>query len=234
MKENQLKGIMTELLETKGRKSAFQIFLESEKIDMNLLRGDSEIPLTRSSMFSNYLLFRNEYKNIIKDEAVRELFERMRLLETKMIQTRCMIDTVVKLGMINQKRGGSETSYIIARAPFYNPDNVKAEIRVYLGKTEEIGRSLEELSRDPKFMDDAEKQIVRAMKEVMDKVSVPTKVAVKKSVMVEQSVSTGSENELEMESKNVIKKKRMDSPYRPKNVVNPAPSSGFGLILPKK
>jgi hypothetical protein len=232
MKENQLKGIMTELLETKGRKSAFQIFLESEKIDMNLLRGDSEIPLTRSSMFSNYLLFKKEYKNIINDEAVKELFERMRLLETKMIQTRCMIDTVVKLGMINQKRGGSETSYIIARAPFYNPDNVKAEIRVYLGKTEEIGRTLEELSRDQKFMYDAEKQIVRAMKEVMDKVSVPSNVEIKKSVMVEELVSSEEGIMMEESDPNVKKKKKIPSPYSPGPGKTTRPK-GYGFF-PKK
>jgi hypothetical protein len=156
----------------------------------------------------------------------------MRLLETKMIQTRCIIDTVVKLGMINQKRGGSETSYIIARAPFYNPENVKAEIRVYLGKTEEIGRSLEELSRDQKFMDDAEKQIVRAMKEVMDKVSVPTNVEVKKSVMVEELVSSEEGTMMEESDPNVKKKKKIPSPYSPGPGKTTRPK-GYGFF-PKK
>ena len=110
----------------------------------------------------------------------------MKELETLIVQSRSIIGTVTKLSMINQNRGGSETSYIIARAPFFNPDNVKAEIRVYLGKTEEIGRTIEDLSKDTKFMDEAERQIVNAMKDVMEKRKV--EVAIKKSVSVKQLV----------------------------------------------
>ncbi|MBN8837675.1 MAG: hypothetical protein J0I09_10465 [Sphingobacteriia bacterium] len=228
MKENQIKGVIVEIVETKDRKSAFDIFTDSENIDMRVMMGESEIALMRNQIFSSYLKAREDYKKIIKDPKVKELLARMSELETEIIQGRCALATVTKLGMINQKRGGSETSYIIARAPFYNPDNVKAEIRVYLGKASEIGRPIEELSRDSKFMDEAERQIVKAMKEVMDKRRVPA--GVKKSVSVKEVVVTDGEAErIEEQSQEETKKKGSfrTNPYQPqKGHVKPKPKGG--------
>ena len=228
MKENIIKGIMTDILETKDRKSAFDVFLEGENINLKLLSGGGEVEQIRNQAFTNYLAAKNEYKNIINNPENNKLFNRMKELETLIVQSRSIISSPTKLSMINQKRGGSETSYIIARASFYNPDNVKAEIRVYLGKTEEIGRSVEELSRDTRFMDDAEKQIVKAMKEVMEKNQV--QVGIKKSVKI---MVTSEGEEVKEESKMEIKKPKRENPYSPKPGVNPKPKS-YGIFLPKK
>jgi hypothetical protein len=228
MKENIIKGIMTEILETKDRKSAFDVFLEGENIELRLLSGGGEVEQIRNQVYTNYLAAKYEYKNIIKNPGNIEVFKRMKELETLIVQSRSIISSPTKLSMINQKRGGSETSYIIARASFYNPDNIKAEIRVYLGKTEEIGRSVEELSRDTKFMDDAEKQLVLAMKEVMEKNKV--EVSLKKSVKV---MVTSEGEEVKEESKMEIKKPKMKSPFQPGPGSNPKPKS-YGVFLPKK
>lgn len=217
---------MTDILETKDRKSAFDVFLEGENINMKLLSGGGEVEQIRNQAFTNYLAAKNEYKNIVNNPDNNKLFNRMKELETLIVQSRSIISSPTKLSMINQKRGGSETSYIIARASFYNPDNVKAEIRVYLGKTDEIGRSVEELSRDTRFMDDAEKQIVKAMKEVMEKNQV--QVGIKKSVKV-MVTSEGEEIETNIENN----KKKIRSPYQPGPGVNPKPKSN-GVFLPKK
>jgi hypothetical protein len=219
MKENIIKGIMTDILETKDRKSAFDVFLEGENINLKSLSGGGEVEQIRNQVYTNYLSAKNEYKNIINNPGNIQLFNRMKELETLIVQSRSIISSPTKLSMINQKRGGSETSYIIARASFYNPDNIKAEIRVYLGKTEEIGRSVEELSRDTKFMDDAEKQIVKAMKEVMEKNHV--QVGIKKSVKV-MVTSEGEEVETNIENK----KKKKVTPFQPGPKVNPHPK-GF-------
>ena len=227
MKENIIKGIMTDILETKDRKSAFDVFLEGENINLKLLSGGGEVEQIRNQAFTNYLAAKNEYKNIINNPENNKLFNRMKELETLIVQSRSIISSPTKLSMINQKRGGSETSYIIARASFYNPDNVKAEIRVYLGKTEEIGRSVEELSRDTRFMDDAEKQIVKAMKEVMEKNQV--QVGVKKSVKI---MVTSDGEEVKEESKMEIKKPKRENPYSPKPGVKLKPKS-YRIFLPK-
>ena len=219
---------MTEILETKDRKSAFDVFLEGENIELKLLSGGGEVEQIRNQVYTNYLSAKNEYKNIINNPGNIQLFNRMKELETLIVQSRSIISSPTKLSMINQKRGGSETSYIIARASFYNPDNIKAEIRVYLGKTEEIGRSVEELSRDTKFMDDAEKQIVKAMKEVMEKNHV--QVGIKKSVKV---MVTSEGEEVKEEAKMEDKKKKMKTPFKPGPRVNPEPKS-YGVFVPKK
>ena len=228
MKENIIKGIMTDILETKDRKSAFDVFLKGENINMKLLSGGGEVEQIRNLAFTNYLAAKTEYKNIVNNPDNNKLFNRMKELETLIVQSRSIISSPTKLSMINQKRGGSETSYIIARASFYNPDNVKAEIRVYLGKTEEIGRSVEELSRDTRFMDDAEKQIVKAMKEVMEKNQV--QVGIKKSVKI---MVTSDGEEVKEESKMEIKKPKRENPYSPKPGVKSKPKS-YGVFLPKK
>ena len=227
MKENIIKGIMTDILETKDRKSAFDVFLEGENINLKLLSGGGEVEQIRNQAFTNYLAAKTEYKNIVNNPDNNKLFNRMKELETLIVQSRSIISSPTKLSMINQKRGGSETSYIIARASFYNPDNVKAEIRVYLGKTEEIGRSVEELSRDTRFMDDAEKQIVKAMKEVMEKNQV--QVGIKKSVKI---MVTSDGEEVKEESKMEIKKPKRENPYSPKPGVKLKPKS-YRIFLPK-
>lgn len=228
MKENIIKGIMTDILETKDRKSAFDVFLEGENINLKSLSGGGEVEQIRNQVYTNYLSAKNEYKNIINNPGNIQLFNKMKELETLIVQSRSIISSPTKLSMINQKRGGSETSYIIARASFYNPDNIKAEIRVYLGKTEEIGRSVEELSRDTRFMDDAEKQIVKAMKEVMEKNQV--QVGIKKSVKV---MVTSEGEEVKEEAKMENKKKKMKTPFQPGPGVNPKPKS-YGVFFPKK
>ncbi len=233
MKENIIKGIMTELLETKDRKSAFDVFLEGEQIDLRSLTGSGEVDKIRNETYSKYQEAKNEYIGLLNDKNNIALFEKMKHLETIIAQSRSILGTVTKLSMINQKRGGSETSYVIARAPFFNPENVKAEIRVYLGKTEEMGKSIEELSRDPKFMDEAESLIVKAMKEVLTKTKV--EAAIKKSVSVSNLVSSFGENvEGDEQVGQVLKKEDpRKSPFRPGAGTNPKPKH-YGIIVPKK
>ena len=223
---------MIDILETKGKKSAFEVFLEGENINLKLLSGSGEVEQIRNQVFNKYLNAKNEYQSIIDNKDNINLFNRMKELETLIVQSRSIIGTVTKLSMINQNRGGSETSYIIARAPFFNPDNVKAEIRVYLGKTEEIGRTIEDLSKDTKFMDEAERQIVNAMKDVMEKRKV--EVAIKKSVSIKQLVTNDGEAEEDVSVKptNLREDPRL-SPFKPGPGPNPKPKH-YGIIPKKK
>ncbi len=163
MKKNQLKGIFTELNETSTRKSAFTAFLETEDISSDVAVDNSEIGLIRKRVYKELQQLKAEYIDLIGDPNVKELFSRLEKLETAIVQHRSALATEVKLTMLNQKRGGSETSYVVARAPFYNPNNVKAEIRAYLGKAEELGGDLDKLSNDREFMKNAELVLVKSM-----------------------------------------------------------------------
>jgi hypothetical protein len=167
MKKNQLKGIFTELNETSTRKSAFTTFVETEDISIDVTQEKSEIGHIRKRVYEELQKLKKEYIDLIKDPKVQELFARLEKLETAIVQHRSILVTDVKLTLLNQKRGGSETSYVVARAPFFNPNNVKAEIRAYLGKTEELGSDLVKLADDPEFMRKAELELVSSMEEYM-------------------------------------------------------------------
>jgi hypothetical protein len=163
MKKNQLKGIFTELNETITRKSAFNSFIETENISTDVTLEMSRIGLIRKNAYKQLQELKTDYINLINDKKVKELFEKFEKLETAIVQHRSILATEVKLGLINQKRGRSETSYVIARAPFYHPNKVKSEISVYLGKTEILGNDLVKLSNDNEFMKRAELELVSSM-----------------------------------------------------------------------
>lgn len=167
MKKNQIKGIFTELIETSTRKSAFTTFIKTEDISSNVTLEKSEIGFKRKRIFEELQKLKADYVNIIEDTKTKQIFARLARLETAIVQYRSMLDTPVKLTLLNQKRGGSETSYVVARAPFFNPNNVKAEIRAYLGKAEDLGNDLVKLSNDPEFMRMAELALVSSMEEYM-------------------------------------------------------------------
>jgi hypothetical protein len=234
MKEkNQIKGIMNELVESKFRKSIFEIFLSSENISMQAVNEKSVVGEKRSSIYKQLIYAKAAYSSIINNPANKELFNTMADLETVIVQARCLLASEVKLTFVNQKRGGSETSYVVARASFYNPENVKAEIRVYLGKTEEIGSDLIKLSKNTKFMDNAEKQIVLAMYEVMEKQSIVERIKKSSKIPVNKMVTAVSEEYLDSIELDEEKpaKKEMKSPYNPGPGKNPKPKGG--VYIPK-
>jgi hypothetical protein len=181
MKENRIKGIMAELIENKKKKSEFEIFLSTEEVSPKVLNEHSDLGKKRAAIYDILMEAKERYTQ--KTKANEKLFQELASLETTIIQARSILTAETKLTMINQKRGGSETSYVAARAPFFNPNNVKAEIRVYLGKSEEIGDDLEKLSKDSKFMKNAEKLIVNAMIEIMEANGPTAKKKKKRNIM---------------------------------------------------
>jgi hypothetical protein len=236
MKKNQLKGIFTELNETSTRKSAFTAFIETEDISSDVTLEKSEIGLIRKRVYGQLQDLKAEYIDLIKDPKVKELFARLEKLETAIVQHRSVLATEVKLTLLNQKRGGSETSYVVARAPFYNPNNVKAEIRAYLGKAEDLGSDLVKLSNDPAFMKMAELELISSMEEYMViQETVPNNNKVKSKVLPVPVMSEEEENrafvsqfEMTGEEK-MIARKKFRNPYQPGPGPNPRPSS-LGLI----
>lgn len=156
-----LKGVISDLVEKKDKKSAFDIFL-SEPPFKNLEELDpSDLSKYQKKAI---ILFKDaieQYKIIL--EKYNHIFENMADYEKNMIQLRNILFPVVKLTLVKQQRGHEEVQYIVARAPFYNPNIKKPEIRVYLGKSDELGSDLESLSKDAEFMKKAKDQIVHAM-----------------------------------------------------------------------
>ncbi len=234
MKENQLKGILVELIETKSRKSAFDVFLQSEEIPQESITEQSNIGKARGYIFSVLQNAKQEYSQITNSPEIKEIFQKLADLETTIIQSRSALATQTKLTILNQKRGGSETSYVVARAPFFNPDYVKAEIRVYLGKTEELGNDLTKLSSDSNFMENAEKLIVKAMVEVMEKrgafASIKKSVAVNKLIIADGEEENSSSNETSSKTRAKLKKPVRENPFSPKHT--PRSKGGYKYLGP--
>ena len=63
----QTKGIFTELLESDSKKSAFEMFLKSEYINVNVLKGNSEIAINRNKIFNDYSGYKDEYNQIFNE-----------------------------------------------------------------------------------------------------------------------------------------------------------------------
>lgn len=254
--KNQVKGVMSEIIESKFQKSLFDIFLANENIPFDENMGVSPnfysqyVGIIKSNPKANDLLsfITNNwkvmykdltyakwvYQDIINNPANKELFETMALLETIIIQGRCLLNTDVKLTLLNQKRGESETSYIVARAPFYNPENVKAEIRAYLGKAEDLGSDLDKLSKDRSFMLYAQQQIVEAMREVINEQKIMERIKKSLKVRVKELVyalddDSNEPSSLEMKKKSID---RLD-PYDPGKGISP-PTKTLGLLSKKK
>jgi hypothetical protein len=163
MKKNQLKGIFTKLNENYTRKSAFTAFIDNEDISTDVTTEMSRVGHIRKGAYKQLQELKTDYINLINDNKVKELFDKLEKLETAIVQHRSILATEIKLGLINQNRGGSQTSYVIARAPFYHPHKVKSEISVYLGKTEILGGDLVKLANDKEFMKNAELELVSSM-----------------------------------------------------------------------
>ncbi len=236
MKKNQLKGIFTELIETSTRKSAFTSFIETEDISSDVTVEKSEIGLKRKKIFEELQKLKADYTNIIDDYKTLQIFARLARLETAIVQHRSMLDTEVKLTLLNQKRGGSETSYVVARAPFYNPNNVKAEIRAYLGKAEDLGNDLVKLSNDPEFMKMAELALVSSMEKdmiIIDTIQVSTKEKVVSTVKVPVKILEVAGDDISNQFEEVTNEKKVKkrTPFRPGPRVNPKPKT-LGLFLP--
>jgi hypothetical protein len=90
--------------------------------------------------------------------------KRLRNLEVAILMYRSIASTTISVGEMKLNRSGSEKSYAFVRAPFFAPDNVKNEIRVYMGTLEDLDKTIEELKKDTKFLDLCEQEVVKAMK----------------------------------------------------------------------
>jgi hypothetical protein len=78
MKENIIKGIMTEILETKDKKSAFEVFLEGENINLSLLAGGRKLEQIRNEAYTKYVNAKMEYRSIVENTEHIKMFNRMK------------------------------------------------------------------------------------------------------------------------------------------------------------
>ena len=169
----KLKGVLLEVVGTKtdgntGLQS-FNAFLEADK-DL-VAQNDFGFQTRGFEYYSKRLkeakLF---YKELYSNEEFVNFLDDLAAVETLMLQYRSLygIKGNLKLGTLKRTKDGVEKNYIVARCPFYNPNTVKTEIKVYLGTTDKESRSIEELIKDPKYMLKACDEVFKGMKVIIE------------------------------------------------------------------
>lgn len=164
MLRGQLKGIFTDLVYDKNGVSKFHQFLwRGSRIKLNSIKINSNLGKLRRELHGTLMESCLEYEKLIEDHQSKLLFNKLAELETRIIQLRCTIDIKeIKFSKGFQKKGVSETEFLIARAPFYIPNQVRSEIRVYIGKIHELG-DVEKKLKDADFLNKVEEMVVQAM-----------------------------------------------------------------------
>jgi len=155
-----LKSVFANVTETRERKALFDVFITDSVTSAT--EGDTPIAAEYGGAFEKWI---GEYENIVHQYGFLETLNRLRNLEVAILMYRSMVSPSISVGEMKLNRHGSEKSYAFVRSPFFAPDNVKNEIRVYMGTIEELGKSVDELRKDPKFLDSCEKAVIHAMKE---------------------------------------------------------------------
>jgi len=173
-KDIKLKGVLLEVVGTKtvgntGLQS-FNAFLEADKdiVDKN----DFGFQMRGFEFYSKKLKeAKSVYKELYSNEVFVDFLDDIAAIETLMLQYRSLygIQSNLKLGTLKRIKDGVQKNYIVARCPFYNPNTVKTEIKVYLGTTDKESRSIEELSKDPKFILKACDEVFKGMKAIIEK-----------------------------------------------------------------
>ena len=154
-----LKSVFATIAETRERKALYDVFL-SDSIqamnDRNSLFGSSEL----LKGCENWLV---EYDGIVHGVDFKNTLSRLKNLETAILMYRSLVNPRLTIGEMKLVRNGNEKSYAFVRAPFFAPENIKNEIRVYMGAMDELGLTLEELKTDPKFLDRCKQEVTNVM-----------------------------------------------------------------------
>lgn len=128
---------------------------------------------------SYYLINKNLALNTVFTSLVRDISDNqgefiteLRLykhLETIIINTQFLVNLNFKIAFLTQKKGLSKRTYIIAKAPFYFPDAVRQEARVYVRKNAtdlyevEDGENIEKYEQNEELMTQAKEQLISSM-----------------------------------------------------------------------
>lgn len=128
---------------------------------------------------STYTIHKNLGRNAVFSSLVEKVLDNngefiteLRLykhLETIIINTQFLVNLNFKVAFLTQKKGLSKRTYLIAKAPFYFPDAVRQEARVYVRKSIselyeiEDGEKIEDYESNSIVMTQAKEQLIATM-----------------------------------------------------------------------
>jgi hypothetical protein len=173
-KDIKLKGVLLEIVGTKTTgNTGLQTFDKFIKEDETFIdENDFGFQERGFKHFGKKLKEAKEfYTELYRNEIFVDFIDDLAAIETLVLQYRSLygIKKNVKLGTLKRTSNGVEKTYILARCPFYNPNTIKTEIKVYLGTTDAESRSITELFQDEKYMLKAYDEVFKAMKTIIEK-----------------------------------------------------------------
>lgn len=164
-----LRSVFTNIAEARQRRAYYDVFLkDSIKIIEDVKSSKDESWIDREQLLGIYEEWLREYESIVHDSKFESILQRLRNLEIAILMYRSLAFPTISVGEMKMNRGNSEKSYAFARAPFYAPDNIKNEIRVYMGSMDDYKKTIDELKSDSKFLDKCEIELKRAMEQKLD------------------------------------------------------------------
>jgi hypothetical protein len=157
MSKIKISGIFKKLLGTVTKKPDWEIF------EHNVLKG---ITSTKNKTEIKTLI--EEYKSIILDEEFQDKLQKLADLEYVILQKRCTLSEKIVLGVLKNERFGAQANYLIARAPFPHKDKKRDEMRVYLGRMDELNfKTVQDAYDDENFMSYARKTVKDEMLKIL-------------------------------------------------------------------
>jgi len=154
-----LKSVFANIVETRERKALYDIFI-ADGIASAVDAERNKLPHDLRDKFNAWM---EEFDTIVHERGFDSTLKRLRNLEVAILMYRSIASPTISIGEMKLNRSGSEKSYAFVRAPFFAPDNVKNEIRVYMGTLDELNKSIDELKKDTTFLDRCEQEVVKAM-----------------------------------------------------------------------
>lgn len=164
-----LRSVFTNIAEARERRAYYDVFLkDSLKIVEEVKSSKDKLWIEREPLLEGYEEWLKEYDSMVHDSKFEIYLQRLRNLEIAILMYRSLAFPTISIGEMKMNRGNSEKSYAFARAPFYAPDNIKNEIRVYMGSMDDYKKTIDELKFDTKFLDRCEIELKKAMEQKLD------------------------------------------------------------------
>jgi hypothetical protein len=164
-----LRSVFTNIAEARERLAYYDVFLkDSIKVVEEVKYSKDKSWIDREKLLEGYEEWLKEYDSMVHDPNFETYLQRLRNLEIAILMYRSLAFPTISIGEMKLNRGNSEKSYAYVRAPFYSPDNIKNEIRVYMGSMDDYKKTVEQLRLDTEFLEKCEVELKTVMTQKLE------------------------------------------------------------------
>jgi len=161
MKENISNGVIIGLAGKKGQDDAFARFLNNEKPATISPKAPKQVKKQYELLQTELETAKSKYAELL--DLYKGAFEDLVQFETLITQIRCQLTIEPKFALVKQKRKEVTITYLTARAPFFNPNIKRNEVRIYLGELKAYGTSLASVQKKEEVIDEAKGKLFQYM-----------------------------------------------------------------------